>query len=256
MSVSTLAATVERGDPDRFAATMAAPPAVRARLWPLYALNLEIARAPWASAEPMVSEMRLQWWVDAIEGAWSERGASLALSELSPLLSDVPDLRMLMLGAAEARRRDAWPDPFEDGEDLAAYLDATSGNIMWAAARILGADDRAERVVRDFAWGAGLASWFRAIPALEAAGRQPLPDGRASAVVALAREGRARIGRARAARRLVPAAVAPALLPGWQADALLSLAIREPARVAEGRLATSEALRRATLALRAISGRW
>ncbi len=49
MSIAACAALVERGDPDRFAATMAAPMAARARLWPLYALNLEAARAPWVT---------------------------------------------------------------------------------------------------------------------------------------------------------------------------------------------------------------
>ncbi|MCV2864346.1 squalene/phytoene synthase family protein [Defluviimonas sp. WL0075] len=253
MNLGALAAAVEQGDPDRFAATMAAPPAARARLWPLYALNLEIARAPWASAEPMVAEMRLQWWIDAIE-AGSE--ALPALAAIAPVLRDDPALRSLILGGAEARRRDAWPDPFAGPEDLAAYLDATSGNVMWAAARLLGAPASAEAVVRDFAWGAGLANWLRAIPALEAAGRRPLPDGRARAVADLAQMGREGIAKARARRALVPPRAVPALLTGWQADALLARAARDPASVGEGRLATSEARRRATLALRALSGRW
>ncbi len=51
MSLEACAALVERGDPDRHAAAMAAPPAARARLWPLYAFNLEGgARAPGSRA--------------------------------------------------------------------------------------------------------------------------------------------------------------------------------------------------------------
>ncbi|PKP73045.1 MAG: phytoene synthase, partial [Alphaproteobacteria bacterium HGW-Alphaproteobacteria-6] len=49
MSLAACAEMVRAGDPDRFAATMAAAPAIRDRLWPLYAANLEIARAPWAA---------------------------------------------------------------------------------------------------------------------------------------------------------------------------------------------------------------
>ena len=41
-ALAACAALVERADPDRFAATMAAPVAARARLWPLYALNIEV----------------------------------------------------------------------------------------------------------------------------------------------------------------------------------------------------------------------
>ena len=45
MSVEACAELVERGDPDRFRAIMAAPPEARAQLFPLYAFNLEVARA-------------------------------------------------------------------------------------------------------------------------------------------------------------------------------------------------------------------
>ena len=58
MSVAACAALVARGDPDRFLAVMAAPVAVRARLFPLYAWNLEVARAPWVTAEPLIAELR------------------------------------------------------------------------------------------------------------------------------------------------------------------------------------------------------
>ncbi|MFM2355945.1 MAG: hypothetical protein RLZZ528_1681, partial [Pseudomonadota bacterium] len=57
--LTACAAMVEASDPDRFAATMATPAPLRARLWPLYAYNLELARAAWASPEPLVCQMRL-----------------------------------------------------------------------------------------------------------------------------------------------------------------------------------------------------
>ena len=60
------AAIVEKGDPDRFLAAMAAPVAARRVLFPLYALNIEVARAPWVTEEAMIAEMRLQWWRDAL----------------------------------------------------------------------------------------------------------------------------------------------------------------------------------------------
>ncbi|MCT8328704.1 squalene/phytoene synthase family protein [Albidovulum sediminis] len=252
--IARLADAVREGDPRRFAATMAAPAATRPRLWALYALNLEIARAPWASDQPLIAEMRLQWWIDAIAAPEGQGGGALAI--LAPLMLDLPDLRPLLLGAAEARRRDAWPEPFADEADLGAYLDATAGNLMWAAARLLGAPAAAEAPVRDFAWGAGLATWLAAVPALAARGRHPLPDMTPEAVTALARRGLDRIARARALRARVPATAAPALLPGWQAAPLLRLAAHQPSRVAEGRLATSEARARASLALRALTGRW
>ena len=46
---------------------MAAPLAARQILFPLYAFNVEVARAPWVASEPMIGEMRLQWWRDVLE---------------------------------------------------------------------------------------------------------------------------------------------------------------------------------------------
>ena len=66
MSLDACAALLQRGDPDRYLSVLAAPLWARELLLPLYACNLEIARAPWASKEPMIAEMRLQWWRDKI----------------------------------------------------------------------------------------------------------------------------------------------------------------------------------------------
>jgi hypothetical protein len=67
MSLQACAEMVARGDPDRFRAAMAAPLAARQMLFPLYAFNIEVSRAPWVTAEPIIAEMRLQFWRDVIE---------------------------------------------------------------------------------------------------------------------------------------------------------------------------------------------
>ena len=66
MTIEACASLVRDGDPDRFAAAVAAPVPARAVLFPIYAFNLEVARAPWVTAEPMIAEMRLQWWRDVL----------------------------------------------------------------------------------------------------------------------------------------------------------------------------------------------
>ncbi|MCR9114839.1 MAG: phytoene synthase, partial [Rhodobacteraceae bacterium] len=43
--LTACAGLVQRGDPDRFAATMAAPVAARAGLFAIYAFNVEVSRA-------------------------------------------------------------------------------------------------------------------------------------------------------------------------------------------------------------------
>lgn len=256
MSAGALAEQVAAGDPDRFAATRAAAPAERDLLWPIYALNLELARAPWAARDPILAEMRLQWWIDAMGAIDRQPAPNAVLAALGPMVTRLPALGPVLHDLAEARRRDAWRAPFADAADLEAHIDATAGSIMWAAALLLGAPAGAESVVRDMAWGGGLANWLRAVPALRAAGWAALPDDRPAALAALAVKGRARISRARSMRGAIPPRVLPALLCAWQADRILALAAAEPSRVAEGRLGLSEARRRASLAWRAISGRW
>lgn len=250
------AALVEEGDPDRFAATMAAPVSARGKLWPLYAANLEIARAPWAASEPMVAEMRLQWWIDTITdlAAGFDRPGHPVTEGLAPLLQGDPELASLLTGIAEARRWDCWRDPFEDREAFEAYLDQTSGNLIWAAARALGAPSSCERPVRDFAWGAGLAAYLRAAPELEARGRFPFADGRPETLRALATEGRARIARAKAAA--IPRIARPALWAGATADAVLKRAEHDPCRIADGRLNLSPLARKWALLNRAMTGRF
>lgn len=258
MSVEDCAALVERGDPARFAATMAAPAGVRGPLWPLYAVNLEIARAPWASAEPMVAEMRLQWWIDTIRGlaGGDERRGHPVIEALAPVLAREPAIAPLLAALAEARRWDCWREAFADRRAFDAYLDRTSGNLMWAAALALGAPATAEPAVRDFAWGAGLARWFAAAPELEARGRIPFVDGRPAALAALAAEGRARMASARAAARLIPPAARPALWPAPEAGAILRQAAAAPGRVAAGTLGVSPFRRSALLLWCAATGRF
>ncbi len=253
MSIEACADLVERGDPDRFAAVMAAPAGLRAQLWPLYAYNLELAKAPWVTKEPMIAEMRLQWWRDVVAEprarAHEVAGPLHDLILRAGLPVDVLD-RM-----AEARRWDIYKDAFEDRAAFDAYLDHTAGGLMWLAAKACGAGDAAEAPARAYGWAAGLANYLRAVPELESRGRLPLVDGRVEAVQALARDGLARIAQARAGRRLVGAA-GPAFLVGWQAEALLRKVVDDPRVVAAGALELSEFTRRGRLMWQAASARW
>lgn len=256
MSLDACADLVARADPDRFLAVMAAPPAARPRLLPIYAANVEISRAPWVTSEPMIAEMRLQWWRDALDEIAGGR-APRAHEVVTPLAEvlDAEGARLLDAAAA-ARRWEVWRDPFEDRAALEAYVEATAAGLMWAAARALGAGPEAEGAVRDFGWGAGLAAFLRAAPELEARGRRPLPDPSPEAVRALAETGLARIARARAARGQVPAGATPALRAGWQGLAILRQVAKYPERVASGSLGLSEFTRRARLMGASFSGRW
>ena len=256
MSIQACAELLKKGDPDRFLAAMAAPPEARNVLFPLWAFNLEVARAPWVTQEPMIAEMRLQWWRDALEEIAS--GGPVRRHEVTTPLSEVldSDTAQLLDGLIEARRRDITGDAFETEEAFSAYLDATAGNLMWVAVRALGADKRAESYLRDFAWGAGLARYFLAIPDLEAQGRQPLHDGRPEAVRALAQEGRRRMKRGAFLRYALGKVQTVPMLETWTAGRILLRAERQPGRVADGALRLSPARERLSLLLLSSARRW
>lgn len=248
MTVAACAALVQRGDPDRFLAVMAAPPAARPPLFVLYAFNLEVARAPWVTAESMIAEMRLQWWRDTVAGprrAHEVAGPLHDLIHLAGLPIDVLD-RLIA-----ARRWDCWHEPFEGAGALEAYLDETGGGLMWLAARALGAPAGAEGAARDLGFAIGMANYLRAVTDLAARGRAPLPEG--VAVERLAKQGLDRLARGRAGMAALGPARAAALA-GWQAGPLLRQAKREPARVTDGTLGLSEFARRARLLWAAARG--
>lgn len=251
------AALVEKADPDRFAATMAAPPPAREWLWPLYALNIEVARAAYASDEPLVAEMRLQWWADELGRlAAGQAGRGEVSAALEGILHARPDIAAPLATLVEARRWDCWREPFADRAALDRYLDDTAGGLAWAAALALGAPATAEPSVRDFAWGAGLANWFDAVPALKGRGRAPLPDESPDALRAFAADGLSRIARARAARQTVPTPARAALWPGWSARTRLRAAQSNPARVLAGTLPDPRLSRAPALLLRSLTGCW
>ena len=160
MTIADCAALVERGDPDRFLAVMAAPPAARARLFPLYAFNLELARAPWVAQEPLVAEMRLQWWRDVVENAAAGAARAHEVAEpLHALIHEAALPREVLDGMVAARRWDCWREPFEDRAALEAYLEDTAAGLMWLAALALGAPAGAEAAVRAYGRASGMAGF-------------------------------------------------------------------------------------------------
>lgn len=259
MSLDACAEIVARGDPDRFLSAMTAPLARRGDLLALYAFNVEVSRAPWVTAEPMIAEMRLQWWRDAL--AEIAAGGAVRAHEVAQPLAEVLRGHGLpvdwLVEMIEARSRcDVQRSVPADSAALWAHVDVTAGHLMVLGARCLGAGPEAEPAVRAMGQGAGMAAWLAAVPALRAGGIEPLAGMNDAAVAGLAREGLERLARARRDRARVPRRAAPALLAGWRAAALLKQAVRAPGRVAGGRLVQSEFARRASLMLRAASGRW
>ncbi|MEM8555345.1 MAG: squalene/phytoene synthase family protein [Pseudomonadota bacterium] len=251
MSLDACAELVRRGDPDRWMSLMAVDVDARAKLLPLYAFNLEVARAPWVSREPLIAQMRLQWWRDALTEI-AEGGPVRRHEVVTPLDAVLPqdaarDLDTLVL----ARHKDIEIRPFDDLADLRAYLDETGGGLVRAAAVCLGGATRGSEA----AGAAGAtAAYLRALAELKGRGRVPLPEMTAEAVGELAEYGQAQWRLAKEARP--DPKVRPALLALWRTPALLAAAARAPDRVLTEGLDTSPARRHLSLLWRQWAGTW
>ncbi|GAB5446399.1 squalene/phytoene synthase family protein [Gymnodinialimonas sp.] len=243
MSLQACADLVARGDPRRFRAAMAAPLAARKVLLPLYAFNIEVSRAPWVTEEPMIAEMRLQWWRDALEEIAQGQARRHEVVDALGFL-DVEGAASLDQLIA-ARRWDIYKEPFEDEAALRQYIQRTSGHLIDVGLRALGGVPSGQTAAIGYA--AGLARYLVAVPALEARGRVPLLDGRAAALSSQASEAL----RAWPKRLDLAMPARAAVFEAAGAKAILKRVLRDPMSVADGRLALPQG--RETLSLMAAS---
>lgn len=254
MSLDHCLELLRAGDPDRFATLLASPPAVRPPLATLYAVNLEIARAPWNATEPMLAEMRLQWWADRLAGI-AQGGDGGAHPVLAAFAGEWPEGAPLLLDLIEARRREAQREPVPDLGELQDFIDRTAGHLMWIAASRLGAGSEAEPVVRARAMGAGLAAWLSVLPRLQAGG-VGLADPDAGFVAEAARSGLSALDLAAAGRSRIARSADPALFTGFSARPLLRAVSADPSGTILQGVDISLFSRRWRLAWLAAAGRW
>ncbi|PYG29876.1 squalene/phytoene synthase family protein [Pelagimonas varians] len=236
------ASLVQKGDADRFAAAMAVPVSARAVLFPIYAFNIEVSRAAWASKEPIIAQMRLQWWLDTLDEI--EAGGMVRRHEVVTPLALVlqgQDLRRLR-DLTRARELDLEKAPFADADALDSYLDQTAGFLAVQAADALGAPKAVFPEIMYWGRAAGFVRYLQAVPELETRGKLPLPDGRPEALVAMATAQLDSLAKHRSLRRLKRAMgpAGAAVQEFWQAKPLLQQIVRDPNCVAEGRLQLSE----------------
>jgi phytoene synthase len=164
-SLAECEAIVRKADPDRFIATLFAPAGKRPLLFALYAFNHELAHVGESVREPMMGEIRLQWWREAVVGA---RGGQPRAHDVARGLAEVfaaVDLPNELFDAIiDARAFDLDTEPFATLDALEVYADATSGNLMRLAARVLGDDGRHGDLALEAGIAMALTGILRAIP--------------------------------------------------------------------------------------------
>ena len=164
-----LDAIVARADPDRWLASrFVAEEAARGDLIALYAFTNELARAPAVASQPLIGEMRLAWWREALDEIFE--GRPVRRHPVVQALAEAVRRRSLprepLESLVDARLRDLDPWPLGEGE-AEAYIDATAGRLMALAAHSLAPEADPQAVVHAArAWGlAGLHRLGGRLPA-------------------------------------------------------------------------------------------
>ena len=234
-----------------------APEAARPGLMALYAFNLEIARAPWVASEPMLAEIRLRWWLDALAEIYD--GVAPRRHEVvEPLAAAVRAARPAAAAVRGDDRRAPGgrrAGPLADRAAVDLYLDHTAGHLMELAARAprrrgrrrcrwcaTSPAARAPRRCSGRCRTCARAAATRCRPDVPRGGARPATGSRRSRAPAAIASGCRRRG--------------AALLPDGRPDRVLRRAADDPAAVRPGALEVSEARARAGLLWRALSGRW
>jgi phytoene synthase len=170
------------GEPDRYVAALLAPAAARPGLIALAAFCAELRRIPRLVREPMMGEMRLQWWRDVLAAAPSTGPIGHPLADA--LTATVADYRLpvpILTAMTEGRAFDLYRDPMPDRATLEAYLGKLDGAHAELALRILadgsGAADAGSLAVANSAGRIyGLSRLLYDLPDWLGRGHTPLPS--------------------------------------------------------------------------------
>jgi 15-cis-phytoene synthase len=129
------AEVVQQADRDRYVADLFAPEPFRRHLFALHAFNTEVARVRDVVSDPMLGEIRLQWWRDAIlNGAGGGHPVATALNATIAKFRLPKDAFQRLI---DARLFDLYDDPMPSLNDLEGYTGETSSALIQLAAIIL-----------------------------------------------------------------------------------------------------------------------
>lgn len=154
----------KKADPDRVRAAYFAEADARQRLMLLYAFHLELAKVPELVSEPMIGQIRYQWWREAISEIYETDDVRKheITTPLRRLLLDYDVPRFWLDQLIDGRERDTDPRPFETLSEAQEYCANTSGVLMKIAVKLFGIDP--EESVADAGTAWGLTGLARAYP--------------------------------------------------------------------------------------------
>lgn len=166
---------VREHDYDRYLCAITATPRARLPLVALTAFNLEIAKTREAVTEPMIGQIRLQWWREAIEGLYA--GAPRkheVVGALAAVIEAHSPPRALFDALIDSREFDLEDKAPRDMAGLEDYARETSAGLLRLWAAVLGepASETIERAGTVWA----MVGLLRAMPFHARQHRRYLPD--------------------------------------------------------------------------------
>ena len=134
-------AIVRAHDRDRYLSALLAPETARPHLMALYAFNAEICRIAGQVSEPQLAEIRLQYWLDTLDGIYfgDEQAHPVAKALAAAIkVGDIPKFALQRL--AKAHQADFYSDPPPSLFEVEAQLGETESSLIKLAAMILDRD--------------------------------------------------------------------------------------------------------------------
>jgi phytoene synthase len=175
---SSLAALVRHHDRDRYQTALFAPARRREALLALYAFNYEIARVRETVTQPMLGQIRLQWWREVLDTAYAGAPARQhpVAVPLSAVIREFGLSREPFDRLIDTRERDLADEPPASLAALEDYAEGSSAALVHLALQVLGVREATiEETARQVGIAYALAGLLRAMPFHARAGRTYIP---------------------------------------------------------------------------------
>ena len=177
--LSLCAQEVRRSDWDRYLFTLFAPVDVREDLFTFLAFNAEIAKIANVVSDPLLGEIRLRWWQDAINQIYDGNSNGIQghyiLDNLPKVILERGLTKSLIDKIIIARSAEISSWPPKDELELLDYVIGTSSNLNILILEILGEKNGLKDKASNLGVAWGLTNLIRSFPTLVRLGRFPLP---------------------------------------------------------------------------------
>ena len=192
-----------------------APAARREALFALYAFNYEIARVRESVTQPVLGQIRLQWWRENIAAAFEGGGTRHhpVAEALAAIIGEFRLTRDHFDGLIDARETDLTDEAPASLAALEDYAEASSARLVWLALEVLGVhDSAASDAGRHIGIAYALAGLLRLLPLRT---RPIIPAGMSMrrGVSELSAAASRHLDAAPIHRKMIPRSAIPALLP-------------------------------------------